>query len=243
MLPSYVRKLVYRCSWDTRCRGVDTLKILHGMVTPDTKILDAGCGEYGLAAFMPRAQITGLDLLREQDVKVPIKYVRGSLVDLPFDKESFDISVSVDVLEHLPEAARSEAISQLVKVSKRAVVVTFPLGDAARMIDEEFKAKLDQKKQPVPEWLEEHLSHRYPDHADVIETIDAEARKRGQSTLTRIYYSENLGIARLLRNSNVHSRYMYLALNLFTGIFKRLMPGGYEGCAYRVIVVSEFQND
>jgi len=213
------------------------------MVTPGMKILDAGCGEYGLGAFMPSADITGVDLLQEEDVRVPIKYVRGSLVDLPFPPETFDISVSVDVLEHLAESARTEAINQLVKVSKRAVVITFPLGEPARLIDEKFKANLERRKQPVPQWLEEHLSHQYPDYADVIKTIDAEARKRGQTTSARIHYSENLGIARLLRNSNLYSRYAYLAINLFSGIFKRLMPAAKEGSAYRVIVVSEFKND
>jgi hypothetical protein len=213
------------------------------MMNSETKILDAGCGDYGIGAFMPSADITGLDILPEQDIRIPIKYFRGSVVDLPFDKETFDISVSVDVLEHLPESVRSEAVRQLVKVSKSAVVVTFPLGKPARTIDEEFKVRLDQSNQPLPEWLEEHLSHNYPDHANVIETIDAEARKRGKTTLTRIYYSENLGIARLLRRSNVYSRYAYIAINLLTGIFKGFVPGANEGNAYRVIVVSEFRND
>src|SRR4051812_29681770 len=100
MLTDVIRRLIYRSSWDTRCRGVDAARILKPMMDGETKVLDAGCGEYGLAAFIPSGQITGVDILPEQDIRSSVEYFKGSVVDLPFEKETFDIAASIDVLEH-----------------------------------------------------------------------------------------------------------------------------------------------
>lgn len=236
-----MRELLYKFAWDTRCRNVDVARILSSIAAHDAKILDAGCGEYGLSAFMPRADITGVDILPTDSVDPRLNYVHGSILELPFENGSFDIAVSVDVLEHLPEDLRPEAVRQLVKAAKSAVVITFPDGESARKIDEHFEMELTQRQMPIPDWLEEHLTHRYPQSGDIIAKIESAADESGRRIKIRVVPSEHLSVSKLLRWAAARSKYIYIAANLGSGAFLPLMPRLSTVNAYRAIVVAEFE--
>jgi SAM-dependent methyltransferase len=227
----------YKMAWDTRCRNVDVRRVLGQF--PNATILDAGCGEYGLAAFMPSAKITGVDILAVEDVDPRLDYAHGSILDLPFEDSAFDVAVSVDVFEHLAEEVRGAAVSELVRVARKAVVIAFPAGTAARVMDEDFKQKLDGSGQPLPDWLAEHLQRPYPKTDDVVAAIEASGRKVAAS----IDYSENLAVAKFLRWSAVRSKYLYLTANMIAGILLPVMPWASRNDAYRSIIVAEFVND
>ncbi len=231
---------MYKFAWDTRCRNVDVARILSPMVGSETTILDAGCGEHGLAAFMPMANITGIDILPPQTVATDLNYIHGSIVDMPFDDGSFDIAVSVDVLEHLPSEIRQAALGQLVRVAKKAVVITFPDGERARKIDLKFESELNKRKLPLPEWLEEHLAGRYPETGETIEAIESTAAALGRKVSTRVVYSEHSAIAKYLRWSAARSKYLYISGNLFARFLWPIMPKPTAANAYRAVIVAEF---
>lgn len=233
-----LRKSLYKMAWDTRCRNVDVRRVLARF--PNEKILDAGCGEHGLAAFMPSANIAGVDILPAEDVDPRVNYTHGSILELPFEDDSFDVAVSVDVLEHLPEGVRGEAIMELVRVARRAVVIAFPAGAAARAMDEDFEQELASSGQPLPDWLAEHLENPYPETANVVAAIELSGRK----VATSVVYSENLAVAKFLRRWAVRSKYVYLMANVLAGILSPMMPRpASPDNAYRSIIVAEFTND
>lgn len=216
--------------------------MLRPVVDCETTILDAGCGEHGLAAFMPDARITGIDILPPETVAAELKYFHGSILDMPFENASFDIAVSVDVLEHLPADLRSAAVGQLVRVANRAIVITFPDGERARKIDLDFETELRIRDLPMPEWLEEHLSDRYPEADETVSAIEEMAGELGRSVSTRVAYSEHSSVASFLRWSAARSKYLYISVNLITGLLQPLMPQPPAETAYRAIVVAEFDN-
>lgn len=224
-------------AWDTRCRNVDVRHALRRF--SNAKILDAGCGEYGLAAFMPSADITGVDILPAENVDQRLKYKQGSILELPFEDRSFDVAVSIDVLEHLPGDVRGKAVSELLRVARKAVIVAFPDGADARAIDEDFGRELSASGQPFPDWLAEHLAHRYPETAHVVNLIEESGRRAKVS----IVHSENLAVTRSLRWSAARSKYVYMAANTLAGVLLAVMPKATAGSAYRAIVVAEFLND
>lgn len=233
-----LRSTLYKWAWDTRCRNVDVRGVLA--LFPNAKILDAGCGEHGLAAFMPSADISGVDILPTEDVDPRVNYTHGSILALPFEDDSIDVAVSVDVLEHLPARVRGEAIMELLRVAQKAVVIAFPTGAAARAMDEAFERKLTASGRPLPEWLAEHLENPYPETADVVAAIEGSGRK----ATTSVVYSENLAVAKFLRRWAVRSKYVYLMANLLAGIFSPIMPRPASSRdAYRSIIVAEFIND
>jgi SAM-dependent methyltransferase len=235
-----LRQTVYKLAWDTRCRNIDVRRVLARF--GDVSILDAGCGEYGLAAFMPGANITGADILPPESVDERLNYRQGSIIELPFDDRSFDIVVSVDVLEHLPEDLRERAVCEIVRTARRAVVIAFPSGDAARKMDERFRRDLIAAGQPLPDWLNEHLAQPYPVTDNIIAAIEQAALKSGRDTAISTSFSEHLSVAGSLRAWAARSKYGYIAANLLAGILAPLMPRPAAETSYRSIVLAEFSD-
>jgi ubiquinone/menaquinone biosynthesis C-methylase UbiE len=114
--------------------------------TAPASVLDVGCGEgvvtARLAALLPQAAVEGLDVgdpaLAEEWARRAggnLSFRAGSAYALPHADRSVDTVCAHEVLEHLerPEAA----LAELVRVARRAVVVSTPrepLWRAANML-------------------------------------------------------------------------------------------------------------
>lgn len=243
MSAGWFRRFLYKWTWDTRCRNVDVARVLKPFVKTDTTILDAGCGEHGLAAFVASKKITGIDILPDHAAVDAGAFIHGSIFSLPFADRSFNIAASVDVLEHLPDNIRSEAVKQLVNISSAAMLIAFPSGKIAREMDEAFNNKLNKTGQPIPDWLAEHLENPYPNAESVATLIKTEAEKTGRQVSTTIFYSESPVVARTLRWLAIRSTYLYVLGNLFAGLFLPVLPKAGKYNAYRSIILAEFKND
>jgi ubiquinone/menaquinone biosynthesis C-methylase UbiE len=240
MSTSTVHKFMYKWMWDSRSRCMDTRRVLRPFLTNTTTILDAGCGEYGLAAFMPSAKITGVDILPDEDIDSSVNYVHGSIIDLPFEEGSVDVAAAVDVLEHLPNDLRPAAVQQLVRVAKKAIVLTFPSGDAARRVDEDFSRALRSREKANPEWLDEHLANIYPDVEKVIEEIEAASKASGRKVVTSVFYSEPVTFSKFVRWAAARSPYFFIIGGLLGGILIPLIPRATRKNAYRAIILANF---
>ncbi len=123
-------------------------KIVAEVVTlsPET-FLDAGCGEGFVARriidALPDIALTGCDvsgaaLEIAATANPEARFVAGSVVDLPFPDRSFDVVGCFEVLEHLPGDLPRQALSELGRVARQAVVLSVPhepmfcLANAAR---------------------------------------------------------------------------------------------------------------
>ena len=235
-----VSRFLYKWAWDRRCRAVDTMRVLRQVAAADSTILDAGCGEYGLTAFMPGANITGVDVLPEDAITSDVNYVRGSLTDLPFDDRSFDVVVAIDVLEHLSPKMRPAAVGEAVRIARRAAIITFPSGAQARAVDERFAAELDRRGDVRPEWLDEHLANPYPEAAAVVDEINSAANAHGRAVETAVHYSEPLRAARFVRWAAERSPYLFLSGSLAAGLLIPFMTQVTAEDAYRTIAVAAF---
>jgi SAM-dependent methyltransferase len=97
--------------------------------------LDAGCGE-GFVARCILDAASGIDLtgcdVSEAALKVAAnanpeaRFVAGSVIGLPFPDRSFDVVGCFEVLEHLPGGMPRQALSELARVARRAVVMSVP---------------------------------------------------------------------------------------------------------------------
>jgi ubiquinone/menaquinone biosynthesis C-methylase UbiE len=85
-------------------------------------LLDAGCGEGEILRRGVVPRNTRLVLLdRNPDSAA---HLIGSVDALPFASRSFDVVTCLEVLEHLPDPGR--AVGELLRVARRAVVVSVP---------------------------------------------------------------------------------------------------------------------
>ena len=110
--PVYIRKLAFIDEYIKK-------------VPPEAKMLDAGCGE-GVLVEKYRSQgrdISGIDL------NVSNRYVlKGDILNMPFDDESFDIVLSLDVIEHLNITDQPLSLREMKRVMKKEgrIIISVP---------------------------------------------------------------------------------------------------------------------
>ena len=97
--PTYIAKLTAVRAWLAE-------------LPPDTRVLDAGCGEGVLVEeFAGRLRIEGVDANYSSDHVRP-----GSLTALPYAAATFDRALCLDVLEHLSYEEQPRALAELHRV-------------------------------------------------------------------------------------------------------------------------------
>lgn len=148
-----------------------------------THVLDVGSGWYGLSWYWER-HVVQTDLVfpwprPSDDGRVGrAVYVSASADALPFADDSFEFVVSLDMLEHLPQDMRDQAVSELARVAKRGVVIGYPLGDSAAWVDRQVHRLLRWTPgRQVPDWLHEHVTQDfYPTQETLERALPADWR-------------------------------------------------------------------
>jgi ubiquinone/menaquinone biosynthesis C-methylase UbiE len=132
-------------------------EVLPGWLTPETRILDLGCGtginqERLRRLDLPYASYTGLDLTpamlaRAQaklDGQDPAAYCQGDVRHLPYPDQCFDMVLSTWVLSHLspPQTVLAEARRVLKREGVLILLLwsrpPFPMGLIARLLEPLF---------------------------------------------------------------------------------------------------------
>ena len=109
-----------------------TRQIKQNSKTPGpVSVLDAGGGSGTIKHFLEPAKydITVLDLNKKSLEEVRdsrIGTVQGNACVLPFKDKSFDVVISVDSLEHVPEEQKNDYCTELKRVAKKYVIVHCP---------------------------------------------------------------------------------------------------------------------
>ncbi len=147
------------------------------------KILDVGGYEGRLREFLPKDDITILDVF---DVKED-GYVKGSGLDIKFPSNTFDVVTSADTLEHIPKGKREIFLSECYRVSKDFMVLAAPFETGKTAEAEDYVNniyKLLSGHSYI--WLKEHKEYGLPEP----ELIDSWAKKN------KLQYS-------VLQNNNI----------------------------------------
>lgn len=112
------------------------LKITESCRGHDEKmsVLDVGCGEGFVANFLydkiKGLKITAVDYFEEAVKKAQagnqrnIRFEKGDIYRLNYDKDAFDMVLATEVLEHLDKPV--EALEELVRTARKYVVVSVP---------------------------------------------------------------------------------------------------------------------
>lgn len=87
------------------------------------KILDAGCGTGGMTKKLEHfGEVTGIDInpvaIKHAQLKNINNLKKASVMDLPFNNNSFDLIVSLDVLYHKMVTDDKKALSEFYRVLK-----------------------------------------------------------------------------------------------------------------------------
>jgi len=136
-------------------------------------ILEVGSEIQGITPYL-KMQVTGVDL--DFDLTKKNQYltpVKGSALDLPFKDSSFDYVLSVDMLEHIPEAKRKKAVEEMVRVTRKKIYLSFPCGLVAEKADISLHKYYLEKRGEAYPFLKEHVELGLPDCHQVYEWLSS----------------------------------------------------------------------
>jgi 2-polyprenyl-3-methyl-5-hydroxy-6-metoxy-1,4-benzoquinol methylase len=128
---------------------------------PAESLLDAGCGEghalNWLSARLPE-RVVGFDLNPAAVELCQAQFPEGefsvqNIYDLPYDDDSFDLVMSMEVLEHLERPA--DALAELARVCRGQLLLSVPfepwfqVGNLARG---KYKRRLGNHPEHIQHW-------------------------------------------------------------------------------------------
>lgn len=161
------------------------------------RILEVGPGSLGIGPYLNQP-FTGVDIDFTGPKWPAMKQVKGQAEKLPFASDSFDIALSVDVLEHLPPESRAQTIDELFRVAKSLVILAIPIGKIAfhqdKHLDHAFRSKFGSR---FP-FLKEHLRYGLPEDSQVKSWIQKAAKKFSKKIVLFQSGNRNLALRRFL---------------------------------------------
>jgi SAM-dependent methyltransferase len=98
-------------------------------------ILDVGCGDGRiLEELSPKYKAVGIDYAFSSVRQVNRGAVQGSSSQLPFSDRSFDLVLCCEVLEHLDQQLFLATITELIRVTRRYVLISVPYKENLRRL-------------------------------------------------------------------------------------------------------------
>jgi len=244
---NYIRKFFNKFYWcqhpEAALRYYPVVKAIKKLNLEDSKILEVGPGSLGIIPYLKR-EIDGVDVDFSGPKTKLLNKIKGKANNLPFAKNAYDVAISVDVLEHLRKEERQDAIYEILRVTKRLVVIVVPVGELAqeqdKKLDEYFFKKFGQRNQ----YLEEHVLNGLPNTEEVLVAIDQSLRKLAKKAKVESFPNLNLFVREILMKTWItkskFSYYLYLKGYLLFLPFLKLLN---LGNCYRRVFVIEFANN
>ena len=114
-------------SYDGRWRGVAEKLAEHYHLEAGQKVLDVGCGKahllFELTQAVPGLQVEGIDISHyalehaKEEVRGNLRYAKAQ--ELPFEKNEFDLVISLAALHNLKVFDLKKAVQEIERVSKK----------------------------------------------------------------------------------------------------------------------------
>lgn len=176
-------------------------------------ILDVGSGGLGIAPYLKRV-VTGIDLHFHKPYHPLLRRVKGSVLNLPFQNNNFDIVVCVDMLEHLDKRLRKKAIMEMMRLAKKKLILAVPCGRLSYEQDRNLNQFYKKNYGRSYHFLDEQESYGLPDKEDIIDMVTVCSGERNKEINLKVFGNENLHLRYFLMKG-------WIAKNIFLEIFFR----------------------
>jgi len=143
-------------------------KTVARAIKPKETVLDVGGGVDALKRFIDNE--VSVSNLQSGDVLADGR-------NLPFKNNSFEVVTSVDVLEHVPQKDRKRFVEELLRVSKKKVILSVPLGTKQHLEAEKKILSFLEKRGIESEYLKEHVQRGLPKEEELKKYVDKYAVK------------------------------------------------------------------
>jgi len=92
-------------------------------------ILDVGCGDGRITNRLTNltdARVVGIDVSEEALKRVQTEAIHGSVDNIPFADQMFDLVLATELVEHLPSPTYQEALKEIKRVARRWILIGVP---------------------------------------------------------------------------------------------------------------------
>lgn len=209
----FIRKYYWGQHPEAALRYAPVISEINKLRINEPKILEIGSGSLGITPYFKK-NIDAVDIDFSGPKSPYINKIKGKAWDLPFKKNSYDITISVDVLEHIPPNLREKSISEIVRVTKRLAIIVVPTSVESEEQDRELHERWNRVFNIKNLFLEEHVKHGLPQADEVLVYIDRSKRIQKKSLKVSSYPNLNLIIRKILMymwiTKNKYIYYIYL---------------------------------
>ncbi len=226
---------------ESALRYLPIVSILKKLKLIDSKILEVGSGSLGITPYLKRP-IDGLDADFSGPKSENLNQIKGTAVDLPFRKNSYDVVISSDTLEHIPVALREKAIDEMLRVARQLVIIVVPTGSLSQKQDRQLHDRFQKVFKKSDKFLSEHVQHGLPKNDEILVTIDKSLRNLGKTARVSSKPLLNLTVRKLIMytwiSQNKYIYYSYMKGYLF--LIPLLRLANFGNC-YRRLFMIEFE--
>lgn len=206
----------------------------------NAKILEIGPGSLGVIPYL-KTKIDGIDVDFSGPKTQLLSKIKGKATELPFRKNTYDVSISVDVLEHLKKEERENAVLEMLRVTKKLALIVVPIGSSAEIQDRNLYDLWNKIHKVKNQYLLEHIENGLPNSNEILVQIDKSLRKLGKTAKVISYPNLNLTVRNLLMQTwitkNKYKYYLYLKGYL---LLVPLLKLANFGKTYRRVFVIKF---
>jgi len=129
MKPQVESNHYFNKSYDTKERFISYWHQINEIIKLNPKtVLEIGVGNGFVSKYLKERKVNVLTLDIDKRLNPDVV---GSVLNMPFSDELFDVVACYEVLEHLPFENFSEALSEIFRVSKSYAILSLP--DASRV--------------------------------------------------------------------------------------------------------------
>lgn len=176
-------------------------------------ILEVGSAGLGITPYLKK-EVTGIDIDFKPPFHTFLKRINGSAIKLPFVNGSFDIVISMDMLEHLKKTDREKAISEMIRVASKTVYIGVPSGNEAAKQDKLLRKHYKDKFGDQYQFFEEQINEGLPEKKEIYRMIINGAKYFKKKVNVEIVGNENMTLHKILMKG-------WMTKNLLVDIFFR----------------------
>lgn len=222
-------------------RYLPIVALIKNQHLENAKILDVGSGPLSLTPYL-KVPVDGIDMDFSEGGNSPLlNKIKGTGTNLPFRKNSYDVVISTDTLEHIPKDNREKAIYDMIKVAKNLVVIVVPTGKLSEKQDQELDKYYQKVFGKKNQFLSEHVENGLPQNEEILVSIHKILRsldKKGKVSSKPIL---NLLVRKVLMKTWISkNKYIYYTyMKGFLLLLPLLRLANFGNC-YRRMFVIEF---
>ncbi len=206
-------------------------------------VLEVGSGATGITPYIP-FKITGADICFRGEISENVSPVKLSDNKLPFQDDSYNFVICVDMLEHVHPDERPSIIKEMLRVCSRRLYIEVPCGKKAaeqdKMLDRFFQTVRGYRNAV----LKEHVDNGLPAKDDIAMQIRDAACSLKKKVILEAYPCFNLTIREFIMKQWIspflNQKRAYYMFSIFLCLIGKWLN---SGDCYRQLFIADIVPD